>query len=194
MPEEPTRKGRQRSGEADDDGAVHHAVVAGDRVGSRPCLPGRRCAIPAGSAADEKPVERADDGVAHHPGRVGDQHDLERHLRGAEREVARKRADDDRARWRRGSGGMSESMMSNVSATNRLRISSACHWAAWEKGSKVQPAIDAGDPEDRRQRAAQIVDHLPARQSRQPLAAAEDEGQQLPVAARPAVVAGASTA
>jgi hypothetical protein len=85
--------------------------------------------------------------------------------------------------------GQSAFTMSKVGAMNRLRISSACHCAAWRERQQ-RPAGDRRQhPEDRRQRAAQIVDHLPARQPRNAELRIEDHRQQLPVAARPAVLA-----
>ena len=185
------RAGGKRDGkpcQPDQHGPVHHAVVADQRVVAGPLRLRGGAPLQQVAAADLQPVERAHDRIAHQPRRMGDQHDPQRHLRRGKHRVAQQRAE---MAARSPFAGFRDERVDDVEGRRHEQHQ---HEQRLELRGKVErqcrPPGDRRDhPGDRRQRAPQIVDHLPARQRRDRAAPSEDVGQQLPVAARPAVLA-----
>ena len=82
-----------KPGQPDQHGAVHHAVVADERVVADPLRLRGGAPFQQVAAADLQPVERAHDRVAHQPRRMRDQHDAQRHLRRGKHGIAQQRAE-----------------------------------------------------------------------------------------------------
>src|SRR5690606_27452332 len=84
--------------------------------------------------------------------------------------------------------GMRLVTIPKVGATNMERMRKPCQTAAGPIGSTLQPTT-AAISQDRVERAAQVVDHFPARDGADACIGREQPWQKLPVAACPAMVA-----
>ena len=148
--------------------------------------------------AHEQTEQRPRDGVGHQPGLVREERDHEPDLREREREI---RAD----------GAQVAPLRDPEASRHDPGEKRQQRWGArWSRGrtrstataaasGSVHPATSASQADGAEQRAAQIVEHLPAADHRDRGAAgravragpgAEDPGKQLPVAARPAMLPG----
>ena len=168
-------------------GRPHQLEIIGGRIGRRLGLRGG-APFQKVAARDEQAIERAHDGIGHEIGRIGDEGGAQRHVRRGERHfgqhglrvplqrivhVARNDVGDD-AEGRRHEHGEDEEYLPDGGGAERQHA----------------PADDCRDhPQDRVERAAQIVHHLPARHGADAAAGGEEPGQKLPVATRPAMVA-----
>jgi hypothetical protein len=139
------------------------------------------------AAAHEKAIQRAPDRVGHQPGLVREEHEQqcgqrqgEQHIRTEGAQVAAHRSARAARHDRRKQG-------------HQCRHRDRRHDECGPEDGRVQgqrPPGDQGkDARRRRQRAPQVVEHFPAADQRQRARAPGDPRQELPVAARPAVLA-----
>ena len=184
------RQDRDRQADdADDDRAVHRRVVGAQRITVALLRLRGRPPLQQMLAGDEQAIEGPPDRIDHHPGQMRHEHDLQGHHRRTEGDIPRQ------------GGKMPARGRVEVLRDDRVdHVEGRRHEQRQDQQSlplrglgegQERPARDRGHhPEDRRDRAAQIVDHLPARQGRNLGARIEDEVEQLPVTPCPAMLAG----
>ena len=146
-------------------------------------------------AADEQPKQRRHDRIQHQPGLVGEEARAGRGLRQRQRDIRAERAKVAAQR----DAGMPRHEAGEHRQERRQRERQQDEARPDERrraGGRVQPASSATSAAGARQRAPQIVEHLPAADrgrdspaGHRRLHAAEHPRQQLPVAARPAMLA-----
>ena len=171
-----------------DRGMAHVVIVGSDRALGRRLHARSRAPFEEQFAAHQHAVERSNDGVGHHTGIVGDKHDAQRHLgidrtdfrpqrleMGGRDDVGLTRHDAREERDRRGDKKTENQQQLPDGGADRFH-----------RG----PAENRGGiPCDRGQRAAQIVDHFPAAKAGNAAAGVADIGNELPIAAGPAMLA-----
>ena len=194
-----SQRRRAAAASAEHDAAGHPPVEAAE-VESRPTV---ACAAVIHSSRwrrrDEQPAQRADDRVDHQPGLVGEEGDQQRGLRRSA--SARSRAERAQVAAHRDAGAPRHERRERPAAASAARSSSRTKPRPDERGRQRQrPArraarATAAGADSVRRRLSSIFQRpiagmraaLPCR--RLPRHAAEDPRQQLPVAARPAVLA-----
>ncbi|MNX73377.1 hypothetical protein D3C86_1047720 [compost metagenome] len=138
--------------------------------------------------ADEQAVKRAGNRVGHHAGGIGDEDDAQRHLCVGRADF---RPDGVKMRLRHDIGGAGheagEQGKRGGYEQREDQQNLPDQRAQWVHEI---PAEDRSEePGDRRQRATQVIDHLPAADRGNATGTIEDKGQKLPVATRPAMLA-----